>query len=150
MMPVEQLSNIEKSVFIRAPRSRVWKALTTASEFAKWFRVATKDEFRVGARVNMESTYPGHEGKKFWLEVVEMEPERRFAWQWHPGDATQEDKPTQVVFTLDDVAGGTKVTVTESGFDGISLVRRAKAFESNTRGWGMQMENLRNYVEQAA
>jgi uncharacterized protein YndB with AHSA1/START domain len=148
-MAVEQMTNIEKSVFIRAPRSRVWKALTTAKEFGQWFRVKTDGEFRVQSRTNMESTYPGYEGKKFWLEVVEMEPEHRFAWRWHPGAANEEDTPTQVVFQLEEVEGGTKVTVTESGFDGISLTRRAKAFQQNTQGWETQMQNLREYVEKA-
>src|SRR4051794_24252210 len=43
IMQTEEMTKIEKSVFIRAPRSRVWKALTDSSEFAQWFRVATKD-----------------------------------------------------------------------------------------------------------
>lgn len=155
-MPLEQhLDKIVKSVIIRAPRSRVWKALTSSQEFAQWFRVKTEDQFRTGARVNMETTYPGYEGQKFWADVVEMEPEHRFAWQWHPGGKAAgpvppEEKPTTVLFVLEEVEGGTRVTVTESGFDQVSLARRAKALESNTHGWEIQMQNIREYVEQAA
>ena len=150
-MPLEQqLDKIEKSVIIHAPQARVWKALTTARDFGKWFHTLTQGEFQVGARVDMQSTYAGYEGHKCWVEVVEMVPERRFSWRWHPGDSDEkEEPPTTVVFELEQVQGGTKVTVTESGFQKFSLARRAKAFEGNSRGWEIQMQNIREYVEQA-
>ena len=154
-MPAEQqLDQVVKSVVIRAPRSRVWNALTKMEHFSKWFRVTSSDEFTAGTRVNMRSTYPGYEHIDFWVDVVEVEAERRFAWRWIPGDPKDgpmdpNDRPTLVVFELEDVAGGTKVTVTETEFNNISVVRRAKALKSNTEGWKVQVENLRNYVEQA-
>jgi uncharacterized protein YndB with AHSA1/START domain len=152
-MTVEQLSRIEKQVLIKAPRSRVWMALTTPSDFSKWFRASLKvDEFKPGGRVDLVSVYPGYEGVQFFFEVVEKEPEHRFVWRWSPSekvDDPKEEEPfTTVVFELEDTKEGTLVTVTESGFDRISLKRRAKAFESNTEGWKIQVQNLRNYVEQ--
>lgn len=153
-MAVESMNRIENQVTIRAPRSKVWKALTTPSEFAQWFR-ATLDvnEFRPGERANAVSTYPGHEGVTFFLEVVEKVPESRFTWRWSPGakaiePAPQEDPYTTVVFELEEVQGGTLVKVTESGFDKLSLARRAKAFAYNTQGWAIQIKNIRDYVEQ--
>jgi uncharacterized protein YndB with AHSA1/START domain len=147
---------IVQSVTVRAPRSRVWRAITTAAEFSQWFRVSARDEFRAGTRVHMTSTYPGHEGTEFFIDIEDFEPERRFSWRWMPvgkkGDPpSDEEHPTLVVFELEDVPeGGTRITVTESGFNRLSLGRRAKAFESNTQGWQLQMVNMRNYVEQAA
>ena len=153
-MTVEQLSKIEKQVLVRAPRARVWRAITSATEFSQWFRVKTKDEFRPGARVNLVSTFPGHKGFEFHFDIDEMVPERKFSWRWHPNakadDPVADEQPTLVVFELEDAPGGTLVKVTESGFDHIALERRAKAFESNTRGWELQTESLRKYVEQAA
>jgi uncharacterized protein YndB with AHSA1/START domain len=150
-MSVAMQSVIEQEVIIRAPRSRVWKALTTPSELGTWFRctLSSKD-FRVGETVNGVSTYPGHEGKAFQLEIVELVPESRFSWRWSPGAAGVGDPPTTVTFRLEDVPGGTRVGVTESGFDRISVERRAKAFEGNTQGWKMQTQNLSNYAEQNA
>ncbi len=148
-MPVAQINTIEQQVIIRAPRSRVWKALTTPSEFGTWFRATlSATEFRPGVRVNGVSTYPNCEGKQFVLEIVEKIPEKLFSWKWSPGKADTSDPATTVTFTLEDIAGGTRVTVTESGFDGISLERRAKAFEDNTQGWKIQMQNLSEYAEQ--
>jgi uncharacterized protein YndB with AHSA1/START domain len=148
-MPVAQTNTIEQQVTIRAPRSRVWKALTTPSEVATWFHCTLSDkEFRVGETINGVSTYPGCEGKGFVLDIVEKVPEQRFSWRWSPGKAASNDPPTTVTFTLEEVAGGTRVTVTESGFDRISLERRAKAFDDNSNGWKIQMQNLADYAEQ--
>ena len=147
-MAVATQSIIQQEVIIRAPRSRVWKAVTAVSELSTWFRCTLNtQEFHPGDTVNGESTYPGHEGTAFTLEIVEKVPEQRFSWRWHPGHADVGDPPTTVTFTLDEVPEGTRVRLTESGFDRISLERRAKAFEGNTQGWAIQMQNLQNYAE---
>jgi hypothetical protein len=38
------------------------------------------------------------------------------------------------------------LTIVESGFDGVPLERRAKAFASNNEGWDMQLKALEAYV----
>jgi len=99
----------------------------------------------------MTSTYPGHEGISFWVSVADVEPETRLTWRWHPGAVNPpEGEPTLVEFLLADEDGGTRVTVIESGFDRISLARRAKAFEENTQGWELQLAALRKYASDAA
>lgn len=147
-----QATSIEKKILIHAPRSRVWRALTTASEFSKWFSVQVEDSFVAGKRVDMVSTHPHCTGDpRFYVIVERMEPEHTFAWRWHPGAASKESDPsTQVEFHLEEVEGGTLVTVTESGFDRIDLARRAKAFEENTRGWELQLQSLKQYASEAA
>ena len=149
-MAVASMNTIEQQITIKGSRSKVWKALTTPSELGTWFRCTlSAQEFRVGQTVNGVSTYPGYEGKKFELEITEMVPEQRFTWRWRPGAAAASDPPTTVTFTLKEVDGGTQVTVVESGFEQISLERRAKAFEGNTQGWKIQMQNIHDYVEQS-
>jgi uncharacterized protein YndB with AHSA1/START domain len=75
---------IVQSVTVRAHRSRVWRAITTAAEFSQWFRVSAHGEFRAGTRVHLTSTYPGHEGTEFFIDIEDFEPERRFSWRWMP------------------------------------------------------------------
>jgi uncharacterized protein YndB with AHSA1/START domain len=53
---------------------------------------------------------------------------------------------TLVVFTLEEVEGGTLLTVVESGFDKIPASRRAKAFEMISGGWAIQLENIKRHV----
>ena len=39
---------IEKKVVLHAPRSRVWRAISTAQEFGAWFRMNLDGEFAEG------------------------------------------------------------------------------------------------------
>lgn len=143
---------IEKEVVLRAPQSRVWRALTDFREFGTWFRVKLESAFAVGKTVAGMVTYPGYEHIKFSVEVERMEPETLFSFRWHPfavdprQDYSQE--PTTLVeFRLEAVAGGTQLKVVESGFDQIPASRRDEAFRMNSNGWAIQMENLQRHVE---
>ncbi len=141
-----------KEIALKAPLSRVWKAISDAKEFGDWFQVDMSDQtFRPGQPVHAKMTYPGSEGMPFEMVVAQIEPERLFSFRWHPGIDPNYDysgEPmTLVEFQLEAVDGGTKLTVTESGFESIPLARRAEAFRMNSEGWGIQMENIRKYVE---
>jgi uncharacterized protein YndB with AHSA1/START domain len=144
---------IQKTTVLRAPRSRVWRALTDSQQFGEWFQARLPGPFVAGQRVEGPMTYPGYEHLRFDVTVEQMEPERLFSWRWHPGGDTHIDpaEPTTlVVFELDEVPEGTRLTVTETGFDRIPVDRRAKAYRGNDQGWTGQLENLRKYVGAAA
>jgi len=142
---------IEKRVELKAPVSRVWRALTDYREFGEWFRVKLEGPFVVGQVSRGRITYPGYEHVKWEATVQAMEPERLFSFTWHPYavdpkvDYAQEP-PTLVEFRLEKTAGGTLLTVTESGFDKIPKHRRAEAFRMNEGGWTAQLENIERHV----
>lgn len=143
---------IEKQIVLRAPRARVWRALTDAREFGTWFRVAFDGPFAVGARVGGQLTFPGYEHVRMEIAVERIEPEYRFAFRWHPHaiDPAVDygaEPPTLVEFTLEEIAEGTRLTVVESGFDQVPAARRAEAFRMNERGWSAQLDNVRAHVE---
>jgi len=145
------LDRIEKEVVLRAPRSRVWRALTDAEEFGAWFGVKLQGGFAAGARVQGQITIPGYEHVTMDITVVRLEPERRFTWRWHPaavepGVDYSAEPTTLVEFHLEEVAGGTRLTVVESGFESIPLARRAKALEENEGGWAAQLQNIARHV----
>ncbi len=153
-MAVSDLSRIEKKILIRAPRERVWRAIAHIEEFSKWFGVDTHGTFAPGARLEMTSTHEGHQGVAFWVEIEEMTPENSLSWRWHPGMVEpgvdySKEPTTRVVFQLDDAPGGTMVTVVESGFDALSLARRAQTFQENEKGWEYQLKSLERYAGQA-
>jgi hypothetical protein len=56
---------------------------------------------------------------------------------------------TLVTFELEDADGGTRLTITESGFDRIPLERRAKAFAENEGGWEAQLTLIAKYLDAA-
>lgn len=148
----QSLNHIQRSTFIRAPRSRVWRALTDISEFCRWFSAETDEPaFRPGAHIRLRSTYPGpYYGMQFSVDVAEIVPEQTFSWRWHPGvklaeeDLSQEPA-TLVTFRLENAEGGTLVTVTETGFDQLFASRRARVFEENDGGWKTQMAALERH-----
>lgn len=147
------LSALERSTLVRAPRGKVWQALTNIKEFSKWFGVEAEGEFTPGARVRMISTHDGYKGMEIFVDVVKMEAPETFSWRWHPGskqpgEDTSNEPTTLVEFRLTEAEGGTLVTVVESGFDRLSLARRARAFEDNTRGWEIQLASLNRYAGQ--
>src|SRR5712691_3740945 len=156
---------IEKRILLHAPRQRVWRALTDATEFGTWFGVRFDGPFQPGAllrgvivptKVDAEvaKAQEEYEGKPFEITVERMDPERLFSFRWHPfavepGVDYSAEPTTLIVFTLEEVANGIMLTVTESGFDGIPLARRAKAFTANEQGWGMVVKLIEEYLVQA-
>jgi len=153
-MHSSEMSRIEKRVLIHAPRAKVWRALTDLAEFSQWFGVRAEGRFVPGVRLKMTTTIEGYAGIIFYLTVERMEAMEFFSWRWHPGSeqpGEDSQEPTTLVeFRLRDEDGGTRVTVVESGFEAISLARRAKVFEENTGGWEYQVASLEKYVSGSA
>jgi uncharacterized protein YndB with AHSA1/START domain len=146
---------IEKQIELKAPVSRVWRALTDSQQFGEWFRVKLDGQFAAGQASSGYITWPGYEHLKWEAVVQAMEPEHYFSYTWHPYavDTTvdySKETPTLVEFRLKEIAGGTLLTVTESGFEKIPAERRLEAFRKNDGGWAQQMENIREYVARKA
>jgi len=151
----QSTDRIERKALLKAPRSRVWRALSNAEEFGDWFGVKLKGKaFAAGKRVQGQITYPGYEHVVFDVSIERMEPERLLSWRWHPAaiepsvDYSQEPT-TLVVFELEAVDGGTLLSVVESGFDKVPPARRLEAFRMNSGGWDAQMQNIEKHVATA-
>jgi uncharacterized protein YndB with AHSA1/START domain len=143
---------IEREILLKAPRSRVWRALSVAEEFGDWFGVALKGKtFAAGQRVAGQITYPGYEHLVFDVLIERMEPERLLSLRWHPYAVDpsvdySHEPTTLVVFELKEVEGGTLLSVVESGFNRIPPSRRLEAFRMNSGGWEQQMKNIQKHV----
>jgi uncharacterized protein YndB with AHSA1/START domain len=145
---------IEKAVELKAPVSRVWRALTDYNEFGKWFRVRLDGPFVPGQVSRGQITHPGYEHVSWEAVVLKMEPERLFSFTWHPYaiDPKEDygaEPSTLVEFALEKTATGTLLRIVESGFDKLPSRRRDEAFRMNERGWTGQLENIARHVEQA-
>jgi uncharacterized protein YndB with AHSA1/START domain len=142
---------IVKTVELRAPLSRVWRALSDHNEFGQWFRVKLDGPFTPGAVSTGKTTYPGHEHYP-WLAVVErMEHERLLSFRWHDFDDRSgidiSGQPTTLVeFRLEPTAEGTRLTITESGFEALPDHRRLEVLRGNTEGWNIQANNIAVHV----
>jgi uncharacterized protein YndB with AHSA1/START domain len=143
---------IERRILLQAPRARVWRALTNAEEFGKWFGVNLKGRtFTAGQSTQGQITYPGYEYITFDVHIERLEPERLMSWRWHPaaverGRDYSQEPTTLVVFELADAEGGTLLSVVESGFDKVPPERRMEAFRMNSGGWDEQVQNIARHV----
>jgi uncharacterized protein YndB with AHSA1/START domain len=157
---------IEKKVLLRAPLERVWRAVSDAREFGSWFGVDFDGPFAPATRITgkitptkadleVAKTQKPYEGMAFDFTVDRIEPKRLFSFRWHPfavdpGIDYSGEPTTLVVFELKEVADGTLLTVTETGFDRVPLARRAKAFTMNEQGWSAQTRLIEKYLAHAA
>lgn len=154
---------VEREIVLKAPKAKVWKAISNASEFGAWFGVDFEGRSFVAGQPMLGKIAPTkvdpevaklqapHAGKKFEIKVDRIEPEEHFSFFWHPFaidpnvDYSQEE-PTLVTFSLTEVSGGTKLVITETGFDRIPAARRAAAFQANDGGWAHQTKLIEKYV----
>jgi len=120
-------------VEIAVPPERVFKALTT-EELTKWWGAddmyrTTKFaiDLRPGGTWRTEGR--GADGSDFHVEgeVLEVDPPRRLVQTWKPSWAP--GPATKIVYTLDAIDGGTRVTVRHTGFTS------AESCEGHSDGW---------------
>ena len=142
---------IEKRIELKAPVSRVWRALTDYREFGDWFKVKMEGPFVAGEVARGQITHPGYEHVRMEMVVQKIEPERLFSFTWHPYGIDpkvdySKETPTLVEFKLEKSGEGTLLEVTESGFDKVPKERRDEAFRMNDNGWAQQMKNIESYV----
>lgn len=143
---------IEKVAELKAPRARVWRALTDAKEFGEWFGVALEGPFLPGQWTGGRMTIPGYEHVQMEVTVQRMEPEGFFSYTWHPYAIEPDvdyslETPTLVEFHLEEMGPErTRLRVVESGFSKVPAERRALAFRKNTAGWEAQLESIAEYV----
>ena len=166
---------IEKRVTLRAPVSRVWRAISDSREFGRWFGFTLEGPFVEGKPV--KGTFDGKideaaiveyqksrglapsrvklpEASFVFCTPERIQPERFFSFRWIPygidAEADPENEPTTLVeFMLEPAPEGTYLTIVESGFERVPAHRRARAFRMNEGGWAAQAENLRKHVERA-
>ena len=142
---------IEKEIVLRAPRSRVWRALADVEQFGAWFGMKFVGGWAPGSRAHAQFALPGKGDVTIEIAIERMDPESSLSYRWHPyalepGVDYSNEPTTLVEFHLEEVAGGTRLTVVESGFDRIPPARRAEAIRMNDAGWAEQLENIARYV----
>ena len=135
--------------------ARVWKALTDATEFGKWFGVNIEGPFVPGQTARGTDHQPevrrtsprssrssaSSRNRTFPIDGIPTRSIRRSIIRrsrrrWSSSVSKQEGPATVL-------------TIVESGFDRIPLARRAEAFKMNDGGWTGQIKNIEKHVGQA-
>jgi uncharacterized protein YndB with AHSA1/START domain len=150
---------IQKTVTLRAPRGRVWRAISNPKDFGAWFGASLAGSFVPGTTVSGKITpttvdptvaaeQEPYVGMPIELMIDRVEPDRLLQFRWHPyPNAPEEGSPTtSVSFQLEDDPEGVVLTITESGFDRLPAERRTETYVENERGWEKQTELIQKYV----
>jgi uncharacterized protein YndB with AHSA1/START domain len=147
------MDRIEKDVLIAAPVERVWELITTAEHLGRWFGDAGAEiDLRPGGALVLRWQRDGPVHGR----VEAVEPPRRFAFRWVlAGEPAADPTPansTLTEFTLDVEGEATRVTVVESGFDGLDVeaADRATLLASHTSGWDAELGELAGHARGAA
>jgi uncharacterized protein YndB with AHSA1/START domain len=143
--------SIEKEIVVRASKERVYAALTTPDQLAKWFPIGVEGTLDAGDR----PVFDFGEYGKFKIFVVAANPYDYFAYRCVPGSVycpqgflgdVLEHPNTLVEFTLEAVAGGTRVLVKESGIAALSAEIIEKTLAGNDAGWSFMINRLEEYL----
>src|SRR5262245_24704362 len=130
---IEQ-DRIEKQIELKAPRARVWRALTDYREFSEWFRVKLENPFLPGQVARGQITYPGYEHVRMEVVVQKMEPEHLFSYTWHPyaiepGVDYSTETPTLVEFRLEETGTGSCSILPDPGWPSVRRSGARRHFE---------------------
>jgi uncharacterized protein YndB with AHSA1/START domain len=153
---------IVKTVVLKAPREKVWAAISDSKQFGTWFGAEFDGPFVAGqptqGRIKPTQVDPEvaklqepHRDMPMVVLVETLDAPTKLAFRWHPDPVPAGEDPTGkpttlVEFELSDAPGGTQLRITESGFEAIPLEKRAKVFEGNEGGWEHQSKLIAKYL----
>ena len=140
---------VTRTITIAAPIEKVWAAITKAEHIVGWLgQSAMLDDVAVGARGAF--SFEGY--GDIPVRIEELDPPRTIAYRssnddargFHP-DEVDDDHSTVFRFTLEPLAGGTQLTVVESGFG--TTTDPTFNMESHRKGWDTELDELVDYLE---
>lgn len=127
---------LKRSIWIDAPRERVWKAVSDPAQISVWFAPGAP----ISQRDNIISIQM--DGADIDVALIEvMDPPRQFTTRSLP------DRLMTTTYLLEEEMGGTRFTVIEEGFEGLSPEERQKRLEQDAGGWEMALQNLKAYID---
>ncbi|MDI9635662.1 SRPBCC domain-containing protein [Kamptonema cortianum] len=143
-------TEITREVILKASKQDVWNALTEPDQLSQWFCGRWAGEVKPGETVTLDWSSEGYGTCEAIID--EVDPTDRVSYRWHPGEdcsmaAYPLEEATLVAFELFDHADGTRLIMTESGFDRVPLNRRSNALKANTSGWEAELKDLMAFVE---
>jgi uncharacterized protein YndB with AHSA1/START domain len=137
---------IERSIWIAAPAERVWRALTDPQQLQQWLSPTTAWELsalEVGGRFYVR--HPETNSEMSVETITVLDPPHRLVTRAvpEPPDTVVKDK----AYRLQEEQGGTRLTVTLSGYEQEPSDTRERQMEENAFGFGMMLQNTKAYLE---
>jgi uncharacterized protein YndB with AHSA1/START domain len=138
---MEPLS-VERSIWIKAPRQRVWQAITDSQQLQQWWG----DYWEI-TRLEVGATVKFGEADDPMLATIDvLDPPRQFSILWPP-QPQYHSIQIFTTFVLADEKDGTRVTVTETGFEALPDDIRQTRFDQTAKGYTQVLEALKGLLE---
>jgi uncharacterized protein YndB with AHSA1/START domain len=128
---------IERQMTLPAAREEVWAAITEPEQISKWFGTETELELRAGG----EGVFRWND-TEVRVTVEEVSPPSRFSYRWEPSQTPSGGPTTLVAFELEEIPGGTRLSLVESGFAKLPAPSR----QENELGWDEELGHLRAFL----
>jgi uncharacterized protein YndB with AHSA1/START domain len=145
---------IEREMVLRAPKERVYNAITQPEQIVKWFPEGIEGKLIAGER----PVFDFGEYGKFSIYVEASDPHDYFAYRWVSGSQfvpggfigdPLKMPNTLVEFRLEDAPEGTLLKLKESGFASLPAEYMEQALKDNNGGWDFMLERLQKLMTQA-
>ena len=135
---------VERTIWINAPRERVWSAITDSAQIQQWWGGGDYWEItalHVGATIKF-----GDPNDLMVASVAVVDPPREFSIRWPP-QPQYHNINMYTSFVLAEENGGTRVTVSETGFEGLPDDLRQKRMDQTSKGYATVLANLKALLE---
>lgn len=117
------------------PPEKVWRALTEPTLLSEWLLPVLGIDLLPGGELTLQApAFPGWDGKVH-CRFLEIAAPRRLSYRWVVGEM---ELDTVVTFTLAPSSAGTRLLITQSGFQ----PHQKKNFGGARYGWKMMGEKL--------
>lgn len=132
---------ITKTVFLKAPRDKVWAFLTEKDKLARWFHPA-EDDLADGQDYALVDHSPeGGMVRQCWGRVQHWDPPAKLTYSFtvKPLNGAM----TTVTWTLDEMADGTRLTLLHEGVGTAAGDAALGLLSALDRGWDEHFGRLR-------
>ncbi len=136
-------AKLVKTIFLNAPRERVWAYLTEADKLARWFHEGQND-LKAGEDYALLSEHRDRDDPRLvWGKVLEANKPNKLVYTFSYKGAP--DRDSLVEWILTEVAGGTQLTMTHT-YDDVPADRLADEIGGTDKGWDGHLTRLRSLV----
>ena len=136
---------VERSIWIAAPRERVWRAITDPLQVKQWYLAGCPwviPALRVGATVTFYNT--DTDIQRGTIEAAT--PPHRFTLRWQP-DQVYPASTLVTTFLLAEENSGTRMTIIEAGYESLPEDVRQHRLDETAQGYSVSLEQLKAYLE---
>lgn len=131
-----------KELTLNAPISKVWGAITEQQQIAKWLMPSENFKLEKG---NVFKMMGGKEHNIVHIcKIIEIIPEKKLSYTWAVENMLSD---TLVTYELEEQDDKTKLTLTHSGWDKVTLAKPGADRDAYNNGWDQVLPGLKKYID---